>query len=554
MKKNYIIAVIFAVCFSSCNDAFLDRSPQDLYDHTFWNNVNDLKTYVNSFYGALPEGLSSLDDSNSDNQVPNNVSEFIWGHYALPAEGGGWGKDDWKNIRNVNYFLSRYNQAKGDEKEINKYVAEAKFFRAFFYIEKLYKFGDIPWVTTDLTPDSEELYGKKEKRNIVARNIVEDLNFAIEWLPEEAEAGRISRNAARHLKARLCLNEGTYYKYHTELGYGQDVDFFLTEAVKASKNVMDSKLCEIYNTGAPDKDYYDLFVIEDKTKVKEIILGVDYEPSIRQHGISRYLAEAENGFSKDFVDSYLCIDGKPISISDKYEGDGTMKKESANRDPRFKQNILTNDFPSFISYDGVPTYIENESDFISRYCYTGYKSIKFFIPTAKAFEALGNTYDGIIYRYAETLLIYAEAKAELGTITQDDLDNSINLLRRRVGMPDLKCDVGFTDPDWPDWGYTLSPILQEIRRERRVELVGEGLRFDDLRRWKAGHLLNNVMTYVGKKTDAKHYAVVYPNYTTDDYTYKEGVSRKWNDKLYLYPIPTGELGRNPNLLPQNPGW
>lgn len=162
--------------------------------------------------------------------------------------------------------------------------------------------------------------------------------------------------------------------------------------------------------------------------------------------------------------------------------------------------------------------------------------------------------DGIAYRYAETLLINAEAKAELGTLSQADLDKTINVLRDRVAMPHLTVEVGFTDPDWPDYGYSLSPVLQEIRCERRVELAGEGFRFDDLCRWKAGKLLDNVMTYVGKKLSTGKYAIVYPNYTNDDFSYQKGKSRKWDDKMYLYPIPTGELQRNPQLLPQNPGW
>ena len=121
-------------------------------------------------------------------------------------------------------------------------------------------------------------------------------------------------------------------------------------------------------------------------------------------------------------------------------------------------------------------------------------------------------------------------------------------------MPHLNLNVGFTDPNWPDYGYPLSPILQEIRRERRIELAGEGFRFDDLCRWKAGHLLDNVKTYIGKKLSTGKYAIVYPNYTNDDLSYQEGKSRKWDDKMYLYPIATGELQRNPQLLPQNPGW
>lgn len=554
MKLKYIICVASLLMATGCNDGFLERSPQNINDKTFWSSVSDLETYANAFYSMIPGGVTSLSDGSSDNQVPNNPVTFIWNQYSVPAEGGGWSKSDWSTIRQLNYFMTHYEAVTGTTEDINKYVGEIRFFRALAFMDKVNTFGDVPWLDKNLDVDSEELYGAKTKRNEVAKKIIEDLNFAIQWLPDSPETGRIGKDVARHIKARFCLQEGTYYKYHTSLGFTADVNGLLEQAAAAALDIMNTGKYEIYNTGKPESDYYDMFVLEDKSGLKEAILWVNYEANKRQHGMSRTLAEANMGFSKDFADSYLCKDGKPIALSSDYQGDETMRKESTNRDPRFKQTILTNDFPRNVSYDGDSTFIEDEGEFISQYCYTGYKSIKYFIPTAKAFEANSNTYDGIAYRYAETLLIYAEAKAELGSITQADLDKSVNVLRDRVGLPHLMLNVGFTDPNWPKWGYELSPLLQEIRRERRVELAGEGLRWGDLKRWKAGQLLDNVMTYVGKKTDGVHYAIAYPNYTNEDCQYVEGKSRKWVDKLYLYPIPTGELQRNELLLPQNPGW
>ena len=246
-----------------------------------------------------------------------------------------------------------------------------------------------------------------------------------------------------------------------------------------------------------------------------------------------------------------------------------MAEELANRDPRASQTIRNDKF-----FEGNESYtvivtkdtLGADDAYITQFIPTGYQTIKGYDP---ATAHRGNTlevHDGIAYRYAETLLIYAEAKAELGSITQDDLDRSINQLRDRVGMPHLTTSVNFTDPNWPDYGYTLSPLLQEIRRERRVELAGEGFRFADICRWKAGQILNNVMTYVGKKISVKASqakdglranngcVIIYGNYTNADLSYQAGKSRTWDDKMYLYPIPTGELQRNENLLPQNPGW
>lgn len=547
--KIKISILLFAatLILSGCNDAFLERYPNAISDPTFWNTTADLKTYANQFYGYLGNGLNSSGDGESDNQVPNGRPSFFWNEQPTPANGGLWSKDDWRPIRLLNYFMTHYQKVQAPEADINLYVAEIRFFRAMQYGAKLRQFGDIPWVDKDLgTADDELLYGFKIKRELVLEKILEDFDFAIQWLPTSPEKGRISKDVARQLKARTCLHEATYYKYHTELELSGKVKNLLEQAAKAAGEIMETGKYEIYNTGNPTKDFYEMFLIEDKSTLKEALLPVEYKDPLRTHGISRILYEANNGFSKDFVKSFLCTDGKPISISEKYLGDKTtIEDEFANRDPRLAQTILTPETPRNVSITGEVTFIP-EDQLISKNCFTGYNIIKFFSPTAKSFEPSSSTYGGIVYRYAETLLIYAEAKAELGTLTQTDLDQTINLLRDRVGMPHLTLNVGFTDPAWSNWGYDLTPLLQEIRRERRIELGGEGFRFDDLCRWKAGQLCDNIETYLGKwDPTIGGYAEVYPSFTG---------KRKWDDRLYLRPIPTGELTMNPNLLPQNPGW
>ena len=561
MKTKYILYIgAAAFALSGCNDSFLEKYPQSINDGTFWTVPSDLETYTNRFYDWLPGGLNFRGDNESDNQVPNDISQFFWNQLTTPTEStswANWSKGAWEPIRITNYFMTHYQTVQGTEADINKYVAETRYFRAYQYAGLMRTFGDIPWIEKDLGTTDAELYGPKLKRWEIMDKIIEDFDYAIQWLPEKPSAGRIGKDVARHLKARTCLHEATYYKYHAELGWESKAERLLKMAADETDILIKSGKYEIYNTGHPDKDYYDMFVIEDKSGLKESLLTVTYLTDKRQHGTSRTIAEANTGFSKDFIESYLCSDGKPIAISDKYQGDATMKEESTNRDPRFKQSVLTGDFPTRVTVaNNDSTFITDETKFVDQFCRTGYKTIKFFIPTDKAFEPNANTYDGIAYRYAETLLINAEAKAELGTITQADLDKTVNVLRDRVGMPHLTINVGFTDPNWPNWGYSLTPLLQEIRRERRVELVGEGFRWDDIVRWKAGKLCDNVKTYVGKRQPDQNgaYAIVYPNYTNDDYSYEAGKSRTWNDKLYLRPIPTGELQRSPSLLPQNPGW
>ena len=557
MKLKYILYMAAALSLTGCNDSFLERGPQNLNDQSFWVSVDDLKAYANAFYGLIPGGVSVLDDTDSDIQVPNNINSFLWGQYVVPTEGGVWQKSSWQNIRNINYFMTHYQSVQAAEADVNIYVAEMRFFRALEYFNKIQLLGDVPWLEVDLNVDSEELYGPKMKRNQVFQKIIEDLDFAIQWLPEAGseEANRLNKDIARHVKARFCLNEGTHYKYHNELEYASEAEKWLQMAATESDKLITSGRYEIYNTGHPQEDYFNMYRIDDKSDLKEAVLYVDYKTDIREHNMAAAGREAGCGFSKSFVESFLCSDGLPISLSNKYLGDETMRKETANRDPRLKQLILTNDFPTNVTDDlKDSTFVVNEDEFITQHCFTGYRPIKGFNPIYSQALYMKSSFDGIAYRYAETLLINAEAKAELNTITNADLDRTVNQLRDRVGMPHLTVNVGFTDPKWPDWGYSLSPVLQEIRRERCIELAGEGFRFNDLKRWKAGKLLNNVLTYVGKRKPDGNLAIVYPNYTNPDLSYQAGKSRTWEDKMYLYPIPTGELQRNPQLLPQNPGW
>ena len=559
MKLKYLLysSIIGVTTLTGCNDAFLERSPQEINDQTYWTSPSDLQTYANAFYGILPHGVSNYDDTWSDNQVPRGVESYIWGQYAVPTEDDNWSKSAWSNLRYINYFMTHYGTVTGDEGEINRYVGEMRFFRALQYFSKVMTYGDVPWLEEDMNTDSPELYGPRTPRNEVIQHIIDDLDFAIEWLPEgrvSSGDNRLTADVARHIKARVCLYEGTYYKYHTELGY--EWQSLLQEAVDASDALINSGNYSIYNMNDPEHDYYNMFIMEDKSNLSEAILYIDYADQLRRHNWGHGAWEANTGFSKDFIDSYLYADGLPKALTSYPTDDATIAEEFANRDPRLKQMVLNNEF-----FEGNSAFVGHEvaSDdaYVNTFCTTGYQTIKGYDPATGHLGFTLETADGIAYRYAETLLINAEAKAELGTINQSDLDRTINVLRDRVGMPHLMMEVGFTDPNWPDYGYDLSPLLQEIRRERRIELAGEGFRWNDICRWKAGKLFENPMTYVGKKVTTgtrtdEGYAIVYPDYTNPDLSIGDN-SRKWEDERYLLPIPTNELQLNP-ALEQNPGW
>lgn len=539
MKNIKILLVFSLFAVIACNDEYLDKYPLDqISDVQFWNTATDLELYANQFYQDLraPHYNWQLDD-NSDNNAPGDRNNYAWDEYVIPATGGGWGKSNWLPIRRTNYALVRIAEMEKNE-AILRYEGEIRFFKAFYYHKLVKQFGDVPWYTSDLQTDSEELYKPRDPRKVVFANLLEDLDFAIEHLPEESNEGRLTKYAALTFKAEACLYEGTFRKYHN-LGDDEEV---LRLAAEAAEEVINSGLFSLYSTGNPQQDYFDLFVQYSLDGNPEAIMFQSFVEGIRMHNNVRQMGEPRTGYTKDFVNSYLSIDGLPIAQSPLYQGDAEFGDEFENRDPRMFQSIYHPDRPYRIYSDGSVDYREMP-EFDNNYVTTSYYITKGYSPYEVDRLQLQTTIDVFIYRYGKLLVTYAEAKAELGEATQEVLDNSINLLRDRVGMPHLSVNVGFVDPNWPAWEIPISPLLNEIRRERRIETAGEGTRWDDLVRWKAGKLLENPLTYRGARDPGTgDYRVVYPGYT-----------RKWDDKLYLYPIPTQETALNPQLT-QNPGW
>lgn len=553
--KYLIQSILVAVTLLtvSCND-YLDRFPKDSFSEpTFFKTENDLIYYANQFYGSLP--VQRMDnDNNSDNMVPQNINTFLAGTYTVPGSGGGWASGDWANIRSCNYFLEHYSRAETSFKE--RYAGEVRFFRALFYWYKVVNFGDVPLLLKALDDNSEELYGPREKREKVMDEVVlEDLKFAVANLPEknQAAAGRLHKDAARALMSRICLWEGTYRKYRNIEG----ADTYLDACVKASEELMDAGY-DIYSTGNTDEDYRNLFIQKDLRSNLEAIFYRAYITDKNTHNYTRQASENNTGMSKDFVDSYLFLDdGKPIGLTSHPYDDSTPAKECEGRDPRYTQTIAT---PGFIMT--LPDLAVNLPAIGTSRTSTGYWNIKGRSSDLAQFNADKSDLDLFIFRYAEVLLNYAEAKYELtGSLTIAELDKSINLIRDRVGMPHLTTNPD-ADPNAVNYGYTVAPLLYEIRRERRIELVGEGFRFNDIIRWKAGKLIEGVKTIRGMKltdelrsqyadpsslnniaVDDDYYIIVYPSIAT---------TRKWNDKSYLYPLPTDEKDRC--HYEQNPGW
>ena len=570
---SYITGIVLMIAIGACKkDSFLNRAPlSDISPQTFFANETDFQLYCNQYYNNLPIQALVRADDQSDDKAATQINTLLSGAYTVPGTadttkdlvGTGAYKDpngllngtgtNWNFIliRQCNFFLANYKKANVSDSIKNEYVGETLFFRANDFWKKVKAFGDVPYINTYITDTSKSmLYGPRMPHQQVMDSVLSDMNFAIAHLPViPSQTGRINKYAALALKARMCLWEGTYRKYWPNAG---DPTPYLQGAVDAAEQLMNSGKFAIYNTGNPTSDYYNLFIQEDLTTNKEAILPMTYITSILMNGFDRALGESSDGYSKAFVKNYLCTDGLPISQSPLYQKDTTFDSEIQNRDPRLQQSIAT---PGFDLLAGDIITVARIGTTTTS---TGYMPIKGRSNSLAAWNANASTYDVFIFRYAETLLIEAEAKAELGQCDQTVLDKTINVLRTRVGMPHMIIAnlVKDANSDFP----TLPVLLDEIRRERRVELASDGFRFDDLHRWHAGPLINNPETILGihltptyraKYTyditgvvvDANNYVRVYTSIT----------ARAWDDKMYLYPIPTQELTLNPGLK-QNPGW
>lgn len=536
--------------YSCADEDFLDRYPQEqITEYTYFTTANDLKLFANQFYASLPVEFS-VNDANSDNQVPVSKDPLLGGTYTIPATGGGWSASDWSGIRACNFFLQRYSNVNSSDTSL--YAGEVRFFRALFYWQKVVRFGDVPIITTDLTDVSSELYSERRPRKEVMDFVLSDINFAVENLPETVETGRIGKYAALALKSRICLWEGTFRKYHA-LG---DETSFLQECANASRTIIESDEFQLYSTGKPNEDYANLFIQEDLTSNSESILSKIYINGILSTSYSRSTG-VNSGWSKDFIESYLCDDGLPISLSPRYQGDESASAEVTNRDPRYAQTVATPGYVMSYLADGTQQILV-EPNIGTSLTSTGYQIIKGRSSDPTYWNAGLDDLDRFIFRYAEILLNYAEAKAELGELDQEILNITINKLRQRIGMPSMILATLVQDPEtkFPE----IPVVLQEIRRERRIELAGDGFRFNDILRWAAGELVENPFTMLGMKiipeyrdsfTPAQisnvyinedHYIQVYPT-----------LERPWNDRMYVYPLPIDQLTLNPSYN-QNPGW
>lgn len=590
MKKLYVTMKVFGFLIvggmaTSCNDSFMDRYPiAEVSPENSFKTARDLELYTNGFYENLPAIKTIIEkDLTTDNVLYTNIPvEQRSDDRTIPSDAGsgGW---SWGDLRTVNLFFDHYKQCT-DLVARDKYEGIVRFFRAWFYFDKVKRFGDVPWYETVIqTGDKDLLYKPRDNREFVMDKIIEDLELAIDKLDNKRASDQVNCWTALSLLSRVCLYEGTYRKYHTELNL-QGSDVLLEKAYKAAERVMNESGYKLYSTGNVDTDYRDLFASSD-LREEEVILGRRYSLILnKMHNINYYFTsrtQKDIGLTKDFVDSYLLqSNGKPFTSKSNYATMG-FYEEMQNRDKRLAQTIRS------VGYKRIGDNAIQLPDFAATM--TGYQVSKFVSDVSQ--DGDGASYQDIaIIRYAEVLLNYAEAKAELGLLTQDDIDKSIKLIRNRVGMPNLNMGDANQSPDaimaamYPTVTGTNKGVLLEIRRERRIELALEGFRWDDLVRWRAGKLLEPHFTgmyfpSLGEfdlDNDGKIDLLLYKEgnepqsnasqkvkiggviqLTGGDKGYligfKDNKKKFDEERDYLYPIPMGDILLNDNLV-QNPHW
>ncbi len=580
-KLFFIIAVI---SLTACDKEFLDRQPlSQISPENAFNTEIELRLYVRSFYDRmLPNADNddrgfSLYNEGTDNIVKNSLGTELTGRRTIPVSGGGW---SWSELRNVNYFIQNYKKGGLEPSVTNKHLAVARFFRAYFYFNMVARFGDVPWYSAAIASnDSASLTKPRDPRTLVMDSVLADINFAIANAPTGKTVAEVTKWTALALKSRLCLFEGTFRKYHPEFNL-PDANRFLTESVSASEEMMKGPYSIYKGTATPYRDLFaSITAIPD-----EIILARQYSSTLQIfHNVNYYTITSsygKPGLEKKLVNSYLMKDGSRFTDIPGYDK-MQFFDETRNRDPRLSQTIRTP------GYTRLGSTAVRAPDFGATV--TGYQVIKYV--GSEADDSFTKSYNALsVFRYAEVLLNFAEAKAELGTLNQTDIDKSIKLLRDRVDMPNLILSTANAAPDTYLSGQYINVsgpnkgVIFEIRRERRIELVMENFRWNDLMRWKEGHLLKEQfkgMYFPGPgkydldgdgKIDVEIYTGTKPttpgvqylklgseidlenNSAGGNIVVNRNIPKNFNeDRDYLYAIPTQEILLNPNLT-QNPNW
>lgn len=562
---RYLITVsVLLSCFvlTSCGDDFLTRPPLDeMSDQTYWTSENNVRSFAWGFYTAYFDGYGSSytwgdyfsGQSLNDDFAPSSPPNFV---QNVPTSGGGWGFG-W--VRKANLMIDRVKGMDMDQEAKNHWIGVGRFFRALEYNDLVKRFGDVQWYGEVLQEDEEDkLYKPRDPRGMVMDSVLADFEYAVENVRmEDGTPGlTVNKDVVLAFMSRVFLYHGTYFKYH-------DIDqqraqTYLQAARDAANQLIESGRYHLAD------DYRGLFNSLSLSGNPEIIMYRKYEEGVLTHSLHSYSdGEPQTGVSKDAIDSYRMNNGLPIRQNGSgYQGDEGIDNVMADRDPRIAETFVQE------------LRLTGEA---SNYSTSGYSQHKFKNEEISG-QLIGtqnnNPTDAPVIRYGEVLMNYAEASYELNDqISQADLDKSINELRARpdVNMPDLEVSGqqamvnGQTIND-PEQDPDVTPILWEIRNERRIELMMEGFRLDDLKRWKKlekTDTRDNTDINRGAWIDLNEHPEAEVEIDGDQQgfiipAYQSQSQRSYpGDRVYLYPLPLDQIQLYKDhgaTLEQNPGW
>ena len=593
MKKIFLLLAAASVLVS-CEEFLSKEDPNKVDAPSYFRSETDLVTYVNGFLQTMiPTAVSvATGDARADCMAWRGEYQFLTDNYDADDQ-TGWSTGNWDDLRNINYFLDNFRRASASETMLNHYEGVARFWRAYFYWNKIKTFGAVPWY--DKTIDSNDydaLYKTRDSREYVMRKVLEDLDYActhcISNAALEVNSVQITTYTALALKARICLYEGTFRKYHaTDPSTGapwtaDESEIYLRAAADACYTLMQSGKYSLVSDPANVTTQYRKLFTSESVYTQEVIWARAYNAELNAvHSLNSYFIVQQYGsysLTKQFVNTYLNLDGTRFTDKAGYEKTEFVD-EFTNRDYRLMQSIR---YPGYTrKNNGVDT--PYAPDF--GYCVTGYHPIKWVIDDTGYDSNTSPCPTSIpIIRYAEILLTYAEAKCELGEFDETIWNETIKPLRERAGVDGTMPAVA--DPYMID--YFLNTItdnaLLEIRRERGIELLLENVRWDDDMRWAMGELLERPWygVYVGElgkvydmngdgtgdicfvreEPERPQSGITY-RVLGNDFSLTDGdsgyincyiqMTRKWDDKKYVRPVPTTALNDNP-ALGQNHGW
>lgn len=575
-KKYFKIACLSLMTLASTS--CLDLNPlADMGDNLVWNKAENFQLFANQFYSYTRDfqmgdnnygaGVSDgpHSDYRSDLIATSSLNLYSQGTNSIPSEDKNY-TTLYKRIYYTNLLLKNANSFDNQE-AIKVPVAEAKFFRAYLHFELVQIWGDVILLTEPLDLDSEKLYGKRDDRGVVIDQIITDLKEAADGLPETAsEEGRLTKYAALSMLSRVALYEGTWQKFHTN---GKDANSnterstaLLTIARDAAKDVIESGKYEIfYNQVLGTQSYRYMFILEDAAQCNPANLSKkDNKEYILAHrhrdgdalgtNITHGMLANVCYITRKMANMYLCSDGLPIDKSAKFKGYNNPADEFIDRDNRMDNTMLKHG-EKYWDNDGVWRTYWNDQDLANAKIAdarsnSGYLNQKWCVERKVADTQESMDYP--VIRYAEVLLNYAEAVYELnGTISNEDLNYSLNLVRTRVNP-----GMNLTNELVSNNGLSMR---EEIRRERTVELFLEGFRIDDLKRWATASV-EMPQDQLGIKVTGTWFETNWAAQTrqlNNDGCIILYNNRTWDDKLYLYPLPSDQVQLNPELG-QNPGW